>query len=168
MEKLSRNNTVEEVDATEYRCLVGSLCYLTHVAELDVRRWLRQSVHAATGNGESRHTSWVTETANTLATSTRPRACAGRYSSLASVSSVGSRSSNMWWLCPAVKEYIAATTASAEAIWLARLLGDLNGRDAEAVELQVDSKSTLALAKNPVFHERSKHIRVRITSFEGP
>ena len=33
--------------------------------------------------------------------------------------------------------------------------------DTEAVELRVDSKSALALAKNPVFHERSKHIRVR-------
>jgi hypothetical protein len=29
------------------------------------------------------------------------------------------------------------------------------------VELRVDNKSALALAKNPVFHERSKHIRVR-------
>jgi hypothetical protein len=58
-------------------------------------------------------------------------------------------------------EYIAATTASTQALWLARLLGDLLGRDAEAVELRVDSKSALALAKNPVFHERSKHIRVR-------
>jgi hypothetical protein len=28
--KLSRDNTTEEVDATQYRCLVGSLCYLTH------------------------------------------------------------------------------------------------------------------------------------------
>jgi hypothetical protein len=46
-------------------------------------------------------------------------------------------------------------------MWLARLLGDLLGQDAEAVELRVDSKSALALAKNPVFHERSKHIRVR-------
>jgi hypothetical protein len=58
-------------------------------------------------------------------------------------------------------EYIAATTAATQALWLARLLGDLLGRDAEAVELRVDSKSALALAKNPVFHERSKHIRVR-------
>jgi len=58
-------------------------------------------------------------------------------------------------------EYIAATTASTQALWLARLLGDLLGRDAEAVELRVDSKSALALAKNPVFHEHSKHIHIK-------
>jgi hypothetical protein len=29
------------------------------------------------------------------------------------------------------------------------------------VELRVDIKSTLALAKNPVFHERNKHIRIK-------
>jgi hypothetical protein len=58
-------------------------------------------------------------------------------------------------------EYIAATTTSTQALWLARLLGDLLDRDAEAVELRVDSKYALALAKNLVFYERSKHIRVR-------
>ena len=58
-------------------------------------------------------------------------------------------------------EYITSTTASTQAHWLARLLGDLLGRDVEAVELKVDSKSALALAKNPVFHERSKHIRIK-------
>jgi hypothetical protein len=58
-------------------------------------------------------------------------------------------------------EYIAATTALTQALWLARLLGDFLGRDAEAVELRVDSKSALALAKNTVFHEHSKHIRIK-------
>ncbi|KAK1677035.1 hypothetical protein QYE76_037883 [Lolium multiflorum] len=58
-------------------------------------------------------------------------------------------------------KYIAASTACTQALWLARLLGDLLGRDTRAVQLMVDSKSALALAKNPVFHERSKHIQSR-------
>ena len=39
--------------------------------------------------------------------------------------------------------------------------------DTGAVELRVDSKSALALAKNPVFHERSKRIRVRYHFIRG-
>jgi hypothetical protein len=58
-------------------------------------------------------------------------------------------------------EYIATTTAATQPIWMARLLGELLGREPEVVGLKVDSKSTLALAKNPVFHERSKHIDLR-------
>jgi hypothetical protein len=58
-------------------------------------------------------------------------------------------------------EYIAVSTALTQALWLVRLLSDLLGRDTGAVKLRVDIKSALALAKNPVFHERSKHIRVR-------
>jgi hypothetical protein len=53
-------------------------------------------------------------------------------------------------------EYIAASTASTPVLWLVRLLSDLLGRDTGAVELRVDSKSALALAKNPIFHEWSK------------
>jgi hypothetical protein len=58
-------------------------------------------------------------------------------------------------------EYIAASTASTQALWIVRLLGDLLGRDIGVVKPRVDSKSVLALAKNSVFYERSKHIRVR-------
>jgi hypothetical protein len=35
------------------------------------------------------------------------------------------------------------------------------------VELSVDSKSALALAKNLIFHEWSKHIRVRYNFIRG-
>jgi hypothetical protein len=58
-------------------------------------------------------------------------------------------------------EYIAATFAATQALWLAWVLGKLLGKEAEAVELRVESKSTRALAKNPVFHERSVHIRIK-------
>jgi hypothetical protein len=64
-------------------------------------------------------------------------------------------------------EYIAASTASTQALWLVRLLSDLLGRDTGVVEVRVDSKSTLSLAKNPVFHERIKHIRVRYHFIRG-
>jgi hypothetical protein len=64
-------------------------------------------------------------------------------------------------------EYIAASTASTQALWLVRLLGDLLGRDTGAVKLRVDSKSALALTKNPIFHDRSKHIRVRYHFIRG-
>jgi hypothetical protein len=55
-------------------------------------------------------------------------------------------------------KYIAATTAATQAIWMARLPGELLGREPEVVELKVDNMSSLALARNPVFHERRKHI----------
>jgi hypothetical protein len=58
-------------------------------------------------------------------------------------------------------EYIAATTAATQAIWMARLLGELLRWEPEVVELKVDNKSVLALARNPVFYERNKHIDLR-------
>jgi hypothetical protein len=58
-------------------------------------------------------------------------------------------------------EYIAASTASTQALWLVRLLSDLLGRDTRAVELRVDSKSALALVKILIFHKWSNHNRVR-------
>jgi hypothetical protein len=64
-------------------------------------------------------------------------------------------------------EYIAASTASTQALWFIRLLGDLLSRDTGAVELRVDSKYALALAKNPIFYKRSKHIRVRYHFIRG-
>jgi hypothetical protein len=35
------------------------------------------------------------------------------------------------------------------------------GHDGDATELRVDNKSAIALMKNPVFHDRSKHIEIR-------
>ena len=43
-------------------------------------------------------------------------------------------------------------------VWLARLLGELDRKEAEAVGLRVDNKLAIALNKNSVFHDRSKHI----------
>lgn len=46
-------------------------------------------------------------------------------------------------------------------MWLARLLAELKNKEADAVTLKIDNESAIALSKNPVFHDRSKHIDVR-------
>jgi hypothetical protein len=58
-------------------------------------------------------------------------------------------------------EYMAATLGSCEGIWLARLLGEMHNSEPAKVRLKVDNKSAISLSKNPVYHERSKHIDVR-------
>ncbi|KAE8731031.1 Chitinase-like protein 1 [Hibiscus syriacus] len=57
-------------------------------------------------------------------------------------------------------EYVAATQASKEAIWLKMLLEEL-GHNQEYVSMFCDSQSALYLARNPAFHSRTKHIRVQ-------
>lgn len=55
-------------------------------------------------------------------------------------------------------EYIAAASAACQGLWLSRLLNDLIGGAAKKFKLLVDNKSAIALTKNPVHHDRSKHI----------
>ncbi|KAE8708762.1 AWPM-19-like family protein [Hibiscus syriacus] len=57
-------------------------------------------------------------------------------------------------------EYVAATQASKEVIWLKMLLEKL-GHNQEYVFLFCNSQSALHLARNPTFHSRTKHIRVQ-------
>ena len=53
---------------------------------------------------------------------------------------------------------MAAATAACQAVWLRRLLGELPGVKAHSPALMVDNQPAIALAKNPVLHDQSKHI----------
>ncbi|XP_038896505.1 secreted RxLR effector protein 161-like [Benincasa hispida] len=55
-------------------------------------------------------------------------------------------------------ECIAATSCVCHAIWLRNLVKELKFQMEDPMEIFVDNKSAIALAKNPVFHGRSKHI----------
>ena len=57
-------------------------------------------------------------------------------------------------------EYMAVTEAVKEAIWLRGLLEEL-GISQRSVTIHCDSMSAIYLAKNQVFHARTKHIDVR-------
>ena len=58
-------------------------------------------------------------------------------------------------------EYVAAATAACQAVWLRRLLGELTGEEAHPPTLMVDNQPAVALAKNSVLHDRSKHIDIK-------
>jgi hypothetical protein len=57
-------------------------------------------------------------------------------------------------------EYMAMTEAMKEAIWLQGLLDDL-GVEQDFLQVRCDSMSAIYLAKNQVYHARTKHIDVR-------
>ncbi|KAG7547574.1 Zinc finger CCHC-type superfamily [Arabidopsis suecica] len=55
-------------------------------------------------------------------------------------------------------EFMAATEAAKQAIWLQELLEEVTAKPCGKVPIFIDNKSAIALTKNPVFHGRSKHI----------
>ena len=70
-------------------------------------------------------------------------------------------------------EYIAAAHATKEVVWLRRLLSELgqaidipthlhiDNQSAIAIHLHIDNQSAIAIARNPEFHDRTKHSDVR-------
>ena len=64
-------------------------------------------------------------------------------------------------LSTAEAEYMAASNATKEAIWLRVLLEDLGFTQAEATTIHADNQGCIALSHNPVAHSRAKHIDIR-------
>lgn len=58
-------------------------------------------------------------------------------------------------------EFMAATAAACQAVWLRKLLSQITECNIGPVMLFIDNKSAIDLAKYPVFHGRRKHIDIR-------
>lgn len=56
---------------------------------------------------------------------------------------------------------MAATTAACTGVWLRQMLAYLLGEPQRKTMLLIDNKSAIQLCKNPVFHDRTKHIETR-------
>ncbi|XP_066392236.1 uncharacterized mitochondrial protein AtMg00810-like [Miscanthus floridulus] len=186
--RLSRQSTTEEVDPTHYRWLIGSLRYLVHTRpnlafvvefisrfmerpmlehQLTVKRILRYvagtldfGLHFTKAPGTTRFVGYCdSDLTGDIDTS---KSTSGTLFFLGNcLVSWQSIKQKVVALSSCEAEYIAITTAATQALWLSRLLAELLDRHVEVVGLKVGSKSTLALAKNLVFHERSKHIKIK-------
>ncbi|XP_066341775.1 secreted RxLR effector protein 161-like [Miscanthus floridulus] len=154
--RLSKHGTGEEVDPMHYRWLIGSLRYLVHT---------HPDLAFAVGF-VSRFMAWP------MVVTQLPKPnkdLSPGFNLAADIDTSKSTSGTLFFLgnClvnwQSIKqkvvallsyeaEYIVITTAATQALWLSRLLEELLSRHVEVVELKVDNKSALALAKNPVFH----------------
>lgn len=56
-------------------------------------------------------------------------------------------------------EYRSMATTTCEVTWLLFLLKDLHVKHDKPILLYCDNQTTLHIVANPVFHERSKHIK---------
>jgi hypothetical protein len=57
-------------------------------------------------------------------------------------------------------EYLAASHACKEAVWMKGLFGEF-GSMQDKVKLLCDSHSAINLAKNPTYHSKTKHIPIK-------
>ncbi|KAL3721830.1 hypothetical protein ACJRO7_034209 [Eucalyptus globulus] len=58
-------------------------------------------------------------------------------------------------------EFVAATSCACQAIWLRKILEELQFKQQKATIIYCDNSSAIKLSKNPVLHGRSKHIDVK-------
>nr|GEV48596.1 acidic mammalian chitinase-like [Tanacetum cinerariifolium] len=155
--KLSKAEDEPKVEATQYRKVVGCLRYLLHT-RLDltysvgvVSRYMQSPIesHAHAIKqilGYLKGTTSTTRHVFYLGTS--PVTWCSQKQTIVALSS-----------CEV--EFMAATTAACQAIWLRELLAKVTGLERQKVIIRVDNKSAIALSKNLVFHGRSKHIHTR-------
>jgi hypothetical protein len=71
-----------------------------------------------------------------------------------------SKRQNTIALSTAEAEYMGISETIKELIWIKKLLTDLKITDFKT-ELACDNQSAIQISKNPVFHQRTKHIDIR-------
>jgi hypothetical protein len=177
----------EAVDPTLYRQLIGSLMYLVNTrpdicfavntlsqfmveprrahwtTAKHILRYLRGTIEYGLRYAQGDGVKLVGYTdADWAGNAVDRKSTSGCCFSLGSgVVSWFSRKQKSVALSSAEAEYMAASMAACEAIWLRKLLVALFGQELEPTIIHCDNQSGIKLSENPVFHDRSKHIDIR-------
>ncbi|KAJ1257988.1 hypothetical protein BS78_10G038800 [Paspalum vaginatum] len=186
--QLLKNGTSPVVDATLYRSLIGSLRYLLHTRpdlifvvgylsrfmeepRLEHMAAMKQLLRYV--KGTSYHGLFYTNDGgklNLLGYSDSGMAgdVDGRKSTTGVIFFLGgnpvtwlSQKQRVVALSSCEVEFIAGAAAACQAVLLRRLLEDVTGARVPAPVLKMDNQSAIALSKDPMLHDRSKHIDTR-------
>ncbi|KAK9927639.1 hypothetical protein M0R45_024815 [Rubus argutus] len=164
-EKFQKEDGSGEADATLYRSLVGSLLYLTATrpdimfATSLLSRFMHKPtrIHYGAAKRILRYIQVIEEGSVDDLKST-----SGYTFTLGTgVFSWASNKQKSVALSTAEAEYVSASTATSQAVWLRRIIEDFGEKQKEATPLLCDNKSAIAMSKNPVYHSRAKHIALK-------
>nr|GEX39448.1 zinc finger, CCHC-type [Tanacetum cinerariifolium] len=151
--KLVKAEDENSVDATYYRSLIGSLMYLLHT-----RPDLSYSVGLLSRfmqDPKDHHLKAVKKVIRYIK-GTKEHGVIYKKEGAARLQKQPTVA-----LLSCESEFMAATGAACQALWLKQLLSELTGWEEKRITLKVDNISAIALVRNPVFHGRSKHIDIR-------
>ena len=88
------------------------------------------------------------------------RTSGGVFSIISTIVSWYNRKQRSVALSSVEAEYMAASQATCETIWMRKILVSLFGSHLDPMVIHCDNKSFIKLSLNPVFHDRSKHIDI--------
>lgn len=185
--KLGKVDDSPEVDHTEYRKLIGSLRYLTHTrpdlmyavgylsrfmqapkeahwkAIKQVVRYVKGTLYYGVRYSRDKGEDLMGYSDSNYAAGDGDGKCTSGnvfyYNSCPVTWNSHKQQTVALSSCEA--EFMAATTAACQAVWLQGVLDEIMGQKQKLVMLKVDNRSALALMKDPVFHGKSKHIETK-------
>ncbi|XP_039120642.1 secreted RxLR effector protein 161-like [Dioscorea cayenensis subsp. rotundata] len=185
--KLMKDLMGEQVDYTFYKQPVGSLMYLTSTrsdllyvvgllnrymahpttfhlqAAKHVLRYIKGTTtfgvfyrqggnHQLVGYSDSDYAGDVEDRRSTLGF---------QFLLSSGVVSWSSRKQPIVKLSTTEAEFVTAFACACQAVWLRRMMEQLDQTQSGATMIYCDNSSTIKLSRNPVMHDRSKHIDVR-------
>lgn len=186
-EKLSKNDGAPKADPMLYRSLVGSLIYLSntrpdivhavgivsrfmnepsklhYVAAKRILRYIKGTKDFGLKYEKEVNSNLIGYSDSDWAGSIDDRKSTSGYIVCLGTKAISwcSRKQSTVALSTAEAEYISSSSAACEAVWLRRILANLQQEQISATTIFCDNMSAIAMTKNPVLHARSKHIELR-------
>ena len=186
-EKLLKEDGSKEVDASIYRSLVGSLLYLTATrpdimyATSLLSRYMHKpsQTHFGAAKRVLRYIQGTSDfgimykknveikllgfcDSDWVGSIDDMRSTSGYVFSLGSGAvSWASKKQQTVAQSSVEAEYVSASLATSQAMWLRRILEDVGEKQGDATPILCDNQSAIAMTKNPVYHSRTKHIAIK-------
>ncbi|GKU96896.1 hypothetical protein SLEP1_g10077 [Rubroshorea leprosula] len=185
--KLVKNLGGKEINSTLYKQIVGSLMYLTatrpdimHAVSL-ISRYMDcpKEVHLLAAKRILKYLQGTAEyglfykngekselfgfTGSDFARDLDDRKSTSGYVFIMGIAAISwtSRKQSIVTLSTTEAEFVAATTCACQAIWLRKVLEELQVKQEGPMLIFCDNSSTIKLSKNPVLHGRCKHMDVK-------